>query len=86
MANINLRVSDRTKKNVQKIAEKNGMDLSTCIRMFLAFMEVKGAYPLPLLTINGYTEEEEAELLRRAEGPMVSFNSVEEAMEFFWKE
>jgi addiction module RelB/DinJ family antitoxin len=73
---IHIRVSDKLKKSAQKVAAANGLDLSDCIRMFLTHMDVRGTMPLPPLTVNGFTEEEEDEILRRAKGPMIEIKDV----------
>lgn len=74
---IHVRVSNKLKKSVQKIAEANGLDLSSCIRVFLTHMNVRGVMPLPSLTINGYTEEEEQEVLRRAKEPGIRIDDID---------
>ena len=76
---INIRVPAALKKAAQKIAEANGLDLSSCIRMFLVHMQVRGTLPLPTLTINGFTVEEEEEILRRVrEEPRIPINNINE--------
>lgn len=75
---IHVRVSEKLKKSVQKIAEANGLDLSSCIRVFLTHMNVRGVMPLPSLTINGYTEAEEDEILRRAKEPATRIDNLDE--------
>lgn len=73
---IHVRVSDKLKKAAQKVAEANGLDLSSCIRMFLTHMDVRGTLPLPPLTVNGFTEEEEEEILRRAKEPSIVIDDI----------
>lgn len=73
---IHIRVPAALKKSTQKIAAINGLDLSSCIRMFLTHMDVRGALPLPTLTINGFTEEEEDEILRRAQEPGIPIDDI----------
>lgn len=68
---IHLRVTKELKRAVQKIAEANGLDLSSAIRMYLMHMKVRGTIPLSPLTVNGFTEEEEREILRRSREPSV---------------
>lgn len=64
---VNIRVDKKIKKLAQAVAEGMGMDLSTCIRMLLTQMAQRGTLPLPRLTANGFTEEEELEILRDME-------------------
>ena len=75
---IHVRVSGKLKKSAQKVAEANGLDLSSCIRMFLTHMDVRGAMPMPLLTINGFSEAEEEEILRRAKEPTIPIHDLDE--------
>ena len=77
---IHIRLSQKLKKSAQKVAESNGLDLSSCIRMFLTHMDVRGTLPLPHLTVNGYTEEEEQEILRRAKEPAIRIDDVDAFM------
>lgn len=74
---IHVRVSEKLKKSAQKIAEANGLDLSSCIRVFLTHMDMRGIVPLPSLTVNGYTEEEEEEILRRAKEPTIPIDDID---------
>lgn len=75
---IHVRVSDKLKKSAQKVAEANGLDLSSCIRVFLTHMNVRGVMPLPSLTVNGFTEEEEEEILRRTkEEPRIRIDDID---------
>ncbi|MDO8649458.1 MAG: type II toxin-antitoxin system RelB/DinJ family antitoxin [Candidatus Peregrinibacteria bacterium] len=75
---IHVRVPAKLKRAAEKVAEANGLDLSSCIRMFLTHMDVRGSMPLPSLTINGFTAEEEEEILKRAKGPMVRIDNLDE--------
>ena len=78
---IHVRVAEKLKKAAQKIAEANGLDLSSCIRMFLVHMNVRGTVPLPHLTVNGFTEEEEEEILRRRKEPGIPIDDIGEFIE-----
>ncbi|MCA9371221.1 MAG: type II toxin-antitoxin system RelB/DinJ family antitoxin [Candidatus Peregrinibacteria bacterium] len=73
---IHIRVSEKLKRAAQKVADANGLELSACIRMFLTHMDVRGSIPLPGLTVNGYTKEEEEELLKRMKQPTVPIKDV----------
>jgi addiction module RelB/DinJ family antitoxin len=74
---IHVRVPSKMKKAAQKVAEANGLDLSSCIRMFLTHMEIRGALPLPPLTVNGFTEAEEEEILRRTKEPTTFIDDID---------
>jgi addiction module RelB/DinJ family antitoxin len=74
---IHVRVSGKLKKAAQRVAEINGLDLSTCIRMFLQHMEVRGHIPLSLLSVNGLSPEEEQEILQRAQESTEAIDDIE---------
>lgn len=74
---IHVRIPQHLKKKAQEVAEANGLDLSSCIRIFLTHMNVRGVIPLPSLTINGFTEVEEAEILKRMEEPTIPMKSID---------
>ena len=75
---IHIRVPAKLKKAAQRVAEANGLDLSTAIRVYLTHMEVRGILPLPSLTVNGFTEEEEDEILRRAQEPGTTIKDLDD--------
>ncbi len=77
MKSTTIRIPQKLKKSVQKIAEANGLDLSSCIRMFLTHMNVRGAMPLPLLTVNGFTEEEEKKILKSSKEPTIDIDDLD---------
>jgi addiction module RelB/DinJ family antitoxin len=62
-----VRVDAKLKKDAEAIAKGLGMDLATCVRMLFTQMAQRGTLPLPRLTANGFTEQEEEELLRSLE-------------------
>lgn len=74
---IHVRIPGSLKKAAQKIAKANGLDLSTCIRVFLTHMDAKGTIPLPHLTVNGFTEGEEVEILHRAGEKSVAVDDLD---------
>lgn len=74
---IHVRIPQNLKKKVQEIAEANGLDLSSCIRIFLTHMNIRGVIPLPSLTVNGFTEAEEAEILQRMREPTIPIRNID---------
>lgn len=89
MATIQVRVSDKNKKNVEKILASLGLDVTTAVRMFLCRVEIEHGLPFPVkqkqkLTVNGFTPEFEAEVLAAAkdlEGS-ISFENAEDAASY----
>ena len=49
---IHIRVPVKLKKAAQRIAEANGLNLSSAIRIYLTHMVVRGTLPLPPLRVN----------------------------------
>jgi DNA-damage-inducible protein J len=87
MATIQVRVSDKNKKNVEKILASLGLDVTTAVRMFLCRIEMDHGLPFAVqqkLTVNGFTPEFEAEVLRAAKEDELSpaFDSAEDAIAY----
>lgn len=80
MSTIHIRVPANLKKIAMDVAKANGLDLSSCIRMFLQHMKMRGTIPLEPLTVNGFTEAEEAEILRRAQGPFLEAKDADDLL------
>jgi len=83
MATLHIRLPDELKREAQAVAEANGIDLSTCIRMYLHHLKVRGTLPLPFLTVNGFTQKEEEEILGRSRGLRVRAKNVKAALTQF---
>lgn len=86
MATIQVRVPDKSKKNVEEILASLGLDMTTAVRMFLCRVEMDHGLPFPVqqkkkLTVNGFTPEFEAEVLEAAKDRRgsIRFKSAEEA-------
>ncbi len=87
MATIQVRVPDKSKKNVDKILASLGLDMTTAVRMFLCRIEIDHGLPFPVrqkLTVNGFTPEFEAEVLEAAQDleGSVSFDNAEDAVQY----
>lgn len=83
---IQIRVDAKLKKQADQILDDIGLDIPTAIRLFLKKVVVSRSIPFDLkssnLTVNGFTEEFEEEVLKAAEekdfiGP---FYTAEEAI------
>ena len=61
---LQLRIDEKTKRDVQKIIDKLGLDMSTAITMFLRQVIVTKSIPFQARTINGFTPKYEAMILR----------------------
>lgn len=83
-SHIHLRLPTALKRKAEKIIVASGLDVSTAIRLYFTQIAVQGAIPLKFRTINGYTPEFEAELVRLAndkENIVGPFETAEEAIE-----
>lgn len=64
MTTIQVRTKEKTKKTVQHILEKLGLDLSTAINIYLIKIIEKKGIPFTIVTENGFTPEEERTMLK----------------------
>ncbi|NOS66769.1 MAG: type II toxin-antitoxin system RelB/DinJ family antitoxin [Candidatus Peribacteraceae bacterium] len=61
---IQVRMNPKLKKEVQKILETIGLDMSGAINIYFRHISLVQGIPFPLRTANGFTLEQERELLR----------------------
>lgn len=64
---VNVRTDVATKREAQRVFKRMGLDLSTGVNMYLSRVTQDKAIPFIVRTVNGYTPEFEAELLRETE-------------------
>ncbi len=64
MSNIQIRIDAKEKKEVKKILEKIGLDMSSAIKLFLRQTKIRKGLPFLLLTENGLTLEEEDSIIK----------------------
>jgi DNA-damage-inducible protein J len=64
MGNIQIRIDAKEKKEVKKILEKIGLDMSSAIKLFLRQTKIRKGLPFLLLTENGLTLEEEDSIIK----------------------
>jgi DNA-damage-inducible protein J len=63
---INIRINKNTKLQAQKIVEKMGLDLSSAVKLFLNKVILTKSIPFTIRTVNGYTPDFEAKILKEA--------------------
>lgn len=85
MATIQVRVSDKDKKAVQKVLDSLGLDVTSAVRVFFKRIIFDEGIPFPVskrLTVNGFTPEFEAEVLKASKDTRgsISFDSPDEAV------
>ena len=66
-ATIQVRTDAKLKKDAQKVLEEMGLDLSSAINVYLRQIVFTGSIPFPLRTVNGFTPEQEDQVLREAD-------------------
>ncbi|MEO6078016.1 MAG: type II toxin-antitoxin system RelB/DinJ family antitoxin [Candidatus Andersenbacteria bacterium] len=76
MTTIQIRIDEKTKKGAQKVFDTLGMDMSAGIKAYLRQVMRKKGIPFPLYTENGYTVEEEQEILKSAKEAERGINVV----------
>ncbi|MBU2542555.1 type II toxin-antitoxin system RelB/DinJ family antitoxin [Patescibacteria group bacterium] len=60
---VQLRVDSKTKKDVAKIFKSLGMDMSTGVKIYFQQVLNSQGIPFPVLTENGFTLQEERQIL-----------------------
>jgi addiction module RelB/DinJ family antitoxin len=80
---INIRTDAKTKLEAQKVFKRMGFDLSTGVNMYLYRIAQDKAMPFTPRTVNGFTPEFEARVIREteyAEKHGKGYKTVEEAL------
>ena len=92
MTTIQIRIDEKTKKGSQKIFEELGLDMSAGVKLYLKRVIAQKGIPFQVVTENGLTLEQEAEINRRSDEVKRGINitkpmSVEETIEYLkrWK-
>lgn len=80
---LNVRIDKNIKKQAQKVVEELGLDLSSAVKLFLNKVVMTKSIPFELRTINGYTPEYEARLLKEVKNMKKNgkrYTNVEDAI------
>lgn len=67
MSTITVRTDEKLKRDAQKVLEEIGLDISTAIKMYLHQIVLTESIPFPIRTANGFTVEQEREMLKEME-------------------
>lgn len=67
MSHIQIRIDEKTKKSAKKVLDELGLDMTSAIRIFLKQVVLRRKLPFEILTENGLTIEQEAEILKASE-------------------
>lgn len=87
MATLQVRIPDKQLKDLRKLFESLGLDLTTAVRIFFARSAACHGLPFPVrkdLTVNGFTPEFEAEVLKAAKDDDLSpaFDNADDAIAY----
>jgi DNA-damage-inducible protein J len=89
MTTIQLRIDAKTKREAKKVFTEMGLDMSSGIKVYLSRVAQDKNIPFVVRTENGYTSEQEQEIIREVEWAKKHakrYDSVDEIMkEFFGK-
>ena len=80
---LNVRIDKNIKKQAQKVVEELGLDLSSAVKLFLNKVVMTKSIPFELRTVNGYTPEYEARLLKEVKNMKKNgkrYTNVEDAI------
>lgn len=72
---VQLRVDKKTKQAVAGIFQSLGLDLSTGVKIYFQQVLRHKGIPFPLVTENGFTEEEEAKIIAESKRTMSAYRS-----------
>jgi len=77
MTNIQIRIDEKEKKAAKRVFDKIGLDMSTAVKLFLRQATLRNGMPFLLLTENGLTLEEEADILNASREAKKDINTSE---------
>ena len=63
MSTVQVRIDEKTKKSVKKVLDNIGMDMSSAVKVYFKQIVINKGIPFKLLTGNGFTFEQEQEIL-----------------------
>ena len=78
MSTIQIRIDNKTKAAAKKVLDKLGLDMTSAIRLYLKQISQHKAIPFPLVTQNGLTLEQEAEILQASREARAGINVSKE--------
>jgi len=64
MAQIQIRIDDKTKNEAKKVLEELGLDMTTAIKLYLKQVVKQEGIPFEIYTKNGFTLKQEMEVLK----------------------
>ena len=67
MSTIQVRIDEKLKKQVNKVLNDMGLDMSTAIKLYLRQIKLRQGIPFQILTENGLTIERENAILKASD-------------------
>lgn len=67
MSTIQVRIDEKTKKSAQKVLNEIGLDMSSAVKIYFKQIILNKGIPFRILTENGFTPEQETEILKASE-------------------
>jgi len=80
-ATANIRINRKLKEDATKTFKKMGLDFSSGIKVYLSQVVRTKSIPFEIRTENGFTREQEAEIIKEAEWAMKhgkSYSNIQE--------
>lgn len=72
MTTLQVRTDENLKKRARKILKALGIDLSSAVNMYLRQIVITESIPFPVRTANGFTPEQEQQMIQEIEEAMRS--------------
>lgn len=78
---LQVRINKNTKQKAQKVFKKIGLDMSSGVKMYLSHVVNTGSLPFTPRTKNGFTLEQEKEIIRETKEAITHGKSYGSAKE-----
>ncbi len=86
---IQIRIDSKTKKDVKRVLDRLGLDVSSAVKMYFRQIVERRGLPFPILTENGFTPAQERQLVKEADetrklylqGKLKTFGSAKELLD-----
>ncbi len=85
MTTIQIRIDKKTKDGAKRVFKKMGLDVSSGIKLYLSRVAQDESIPFVLRTENGYTPEQEREIIRETEHA-VKYGKRYDSVDEMWKD
>ena len=73
MDTLQIRIDHKTKRDVQRVLERLGLDMSSAVKIYFRQISRVQGIPFPLVTENGFTTEQEDQLIKESNTILQSY-------------